>query len=84
MRKVIVMLAAGSVLSGCAALDFPALPIAPIGYHPVSYYDAHTLERDQANAWCHDNPGLAGKNPSCDSADISGIHAFNHKMGFVK
>lgn len=76
-------LAAGLLLAlaGCD-LQIPVLPVAPNTYHPVAYYDMNPVARDQANAWCHDNPGLATKIPSCDSADISGIHAFNHSMGW--
>jgi hypothetical protein len=56
--------------------------IAPTTYHDVRYYDAHPIERSQTNAWCGNNPGMAVKVPSCDSADTSGIHAWHRKMGW--
>lgn len=81
MRKLIIGLALG--LSGC---NLPTLPnfggVAPTAYHDVRYYDMHPTERDQANAWCANNPGLATKLPSCDSADTSDVHAWHHKMGW--
>jgi hypothetical protein len=91
MRKAMVILAAGMpcVLAGCdlPGLDQPVLAVAPTTYHTVAYYDTHPLERDQAKAWCDNNPaaytgGLATKYPSCNSASISAIHAFDHKMGW--
>ena len=82
MRKVMAI----GVLCCLAGCDLPVLsevvPVKPTTYHDVAYYDLNPLARDQANAWCHDNPGLATKVPSCDSADISGIHAWNHQMGW--
>lgn len=89
MRKVIVTLAVGlaGILAGC---DLPpldkqsVLAVTPTSYHTVSYYDSHPMERDQTNAWCGDNPGLAVKIPTCGNADQSGINAFNRKMGFLK
>jgi hypothetical protein len=84
MNRVIAISAALGVLAGCTLppLDQNVVAVAPTTYHSVSYYDANPLARAQANAWCHDNPGLATKVPSCDSADESGIHAWNHQMGW--
>lgn len=70
-------------MAGC---DLPPLPdfgaAAPTAYHDVAYYDAHPVERSRTNAWCGNNPGLAAKVPSCDSADTSDIHDWHHKMGW--
>lgn len=70
-------------MSGCT---LPTLPdfgsLAPTKYHDVSYYDTHPIERSQTNSWCGNNPGLAVRMPSCDSADTSGIHAWHRKMGW--
>jgi hypothetical protein len=72
-------------LAGCD-LPMPSqvVAVAPTTYHDVSYYDAHPVERDQTNAWCRNNPGLAKNVPSCDSADTSDIHAWNRQMGWAK
>ena len=82
MKKMIALLGLCS-LSSC---DLPPLPsfgmAAPTAYHDVRYYDAHPVERSQTNAWCGNNPGLAAKTPSCDSADTSDIHAWHRKMGW--
>lgn len=67
---------------GLAGCDLPPLAVKPTAYHDVSYYNANPIERDRTNAWCGNNPGLAVKIPSCDSADTSGIHAWHRKMGF--
>jgi hypothetical protein len=83
-----IVLAAVSLcaLAGCdmLPLDLPTLAVKPAVYHTVSYYDSHALERDQTNAWCGDNPGLASKIPTCDNADQAKINAFNRKMGWLK
>jgi hypothetical protein len=71
-------------LAGCDLPVLPTLAVAPTSYHDVHYYDARPLERNRANAWCGNNPGLAAKVPSCDSADTSDIRAWNRKMGFLK
>jgi len=63
-------------LAGCDLPPLPVTPKAPTAYHTVSYYDLNTLERDQTKAWCDDNPGLATKVASCDSADTSSEHAW--------
>jgi len=84
MRKI--FLAAG-MLCALAGCDLPVpgqtvMPVAPTAYHDVAYYDANTLERSETVAWCRNNPGLAAKVPSCDSADTSDRHAWNHQMGY--
>jgi len=83
MRRIIVAAVVIAPLSGC---DLPPLPsfgmAAPTGYHDVRYYDANPIERSRTNAWCGNNPGLAAKVPSCDSADTSDIHAWHRKMGW--
>jgi hypothetical protein len=84
MRKVISISSAGLLcfLAGC---DLPVTsphPLLPTAYHGVAYYDTHPFERGQTNSWCRDNPGLATKIPSCDSADTSDIHAWHRKMGW--
>lgn len=73
-------------LAGCdiPTLNLPVLATKPTVYHTVSYYNAHPVERDQTNAWCGDNPGLAINIPTCGNADQAGILAFNRKMGFTK
>jgi hypothetical protein len=83
MRKIIMSMFTTCMLSGFQLpnLETPTLAVRPTAYHTVSFYDVHGMERDQANAWCHDDPGLAEKVPSCANADISGIHAWNRKMG---
>lgn len=83
MRKVVAM-ASVLLLAGCdlPAFDLPVVARKPVTYHTVSYYDSHPMERDQTNAWCGDNPGLASGTPTCGNADQSGINAFNHKMGW--
>lgn len=77
-------LLAATVLSTLAGCDMPPNIMAakPTAYHDVGYYDAHPLERAQTDAWCGDNPGLAAKIPSCDSADTSKIHAWHRQMGW--
>lgn len=87
MRKTVIVMA--GLLSGCGlpAPPLPVLAMAPTTYRTVSYYDTHLLERDQAKAWCDDNPaayagGLAAKYPSCNSASQSSTHSFQHKMGW--
>ena len=85
MRKLISILATGTLfaLAGCDLPPPPAaLAVAPTTYHDVAYYDAHPLQRSQTNSWCLNNPGLAAKIPSCDSADTSGIKAWHHEMGW--
>lgn len=87
MRKVMMLaVALPSLLAGCdlPQLNLPVLAVAPNAYHTVSYYDAHPMERDQTNAWCNDNAGMATKIPTCGNADQAGINAFNRKMGFLK
>jgi hypothetical protein len=86
MRKVLASAGMLCALTGC---DLPPIPqsvtaVKPSVYHDIAYYDANPLARDQANAWCHDNQGLAAKVPSCDNADISGIHALDRQMGWLK
>jgi hypothetical protein len=85
MRKLF-MLTGTLALAGCELPPLPAQPkvaaVQPHGYHDVAYYDAHPMEREQTNSWCGDNPGLAAKIPSCDSADTSGLHAWHRKMGW--
>jgi hypothetical protein len=83
MRNVVFAAISLCALAGCdmVPIDPPVMAVAPTTYHDVAYYDANPLARNQANAWCHDNPGLAAKVPSCESADESSIHAWNSKMG---
>ncbi len=71
-------------LAGCdlPLVDQHIMAVAPTAYHTVAYYDSHPLERRQADAWCTNNPGLATKIPSCDSADVSSINAWHHEMGW--
>jgi hypothetical protein len=78
------IIAALSPLAGCTLppLDLPPLAQKPTSYHSVAWYDLHPMERAAAKAWCGNNPGLAGKVPSCDSADVSGIHAWHRQMGW--
>jgi hypothetical protein len=85
MRRIIAV-AAVTLLAGCdlPPLDLPVLAVKPTVYHTISYYDAHPMERDQTNAWCHDNAGLATRIPTCSNADEAGIRAINRKMGFLK
>lgn len=71
-------------LSGCDLPVANIIAIKPSVYHDVLYYDSHPMERDQTNAWCGDNPGMAAKIPTCGNADQAGINAFNRKMGFLK
>lgn len=80
--KMIAAAAALGSLSGCDLPPLPTLSVAPTTYHDVPYYNMHPIERSQTNAWCGNNPGLAAKIPSCDSADTSDIHAWHHKMGW--
>jgi hypothetical protein len=74
------------VLCTLAGCDLPqiVLPQEPTKYHDVTYYDINPIERDRTNAWCGDNPGLATKIPSCDSADASGIKAWHRQMGWTR
>jgi len=79
------LIQAAGLLCALAGCDLPVTDVravAPTAYHDVAYYDAHPLERSQTKAWCGNNPGLATKIPSCDSADTSSIHAWHHKMGW--
>jgi hypothetical protein len=82
MRKI---LAAG-MLCALAGCDQPVpanvLAVAPTTYHDVAYYNANPLERSQTISWCRNNPGLAAKIPSCESADTSGRQAWHHQMGW--
>jgi hypothetical protein len=84
MPKIVL---ASGLLCALAGCDLPPLPtsppvaVAPTTYHDVAYYDIHTVERTQTRAWCSDNPGLASKSPSCDSANTSARHARYHAMG---
>lgn len=83
MRNIIAV-AGLCTMAGC---DMPTIPdgvlaVAPSAYHDVAYYDRHPFERKQTNSWCGNNPGLATKIPSCDSADTSGIHAWHRQMGW--
>lgn len=84
MNKVIAVSSAGLLccLSGCDLPVINPLAVRPTTYHDVSYYDTHSFERGQTNAWCRDNPGLATRIPNCDSADTSDIHAWHRKMGW--
>jgi hypothetical protein len=88
MYRIAIAAAALCSLAGCdlLPLDLPTLTLAvkPTTYHTVSYFDAHPVERDQTNAWCGNNPGLAVNIPTCDNADQAGINAFNRKMGWLK
>lgn len=83
MRKILVI-GVLCALTGCdiPVVDNSVLAIAPTTYHDVAYYDLHPIERRQTTAWCGNNPGLAAKIPSCDSADTSGIHAWHRQMGW--
>lgn len=81
MRKYLILGVLG--LSGCTLSTLPDFgSLKPIIYHDVRYYDMHPIERSQTNSWCGNNPGLAVRVPSCDSADTSGIHAWHRKMGW--
>lgn len=82
MRRIVFIAAALCALVGCELPPLPTLTVKPTVYHDVSYYDANPIERDRTNAWCGNNPGLAAKIPTCDSADTSGIHAWHRKMGW--
>jgi hypothetical protein len=86
MINRVAVLSITVLLAGCdlPAFDAPVLAVAPTTYHTVSYYNSHPLERDQTNAWCGNNPGLASSIPTCGNADQSAILAFNRKMGFTK
>lgn len=82
MRKLFMILPCCIGLAACDIPTLPSLAMKPVSYHTVSYYDANPAQRDAANNWCHDNAGLADKNPSCANADLAGIHDFNQRMGF--
>ena len=82
MRKIVIMAGVLCNLGGCDLPTTPVAAVAPTTYHSVSYYNAHPLERSQTKSWCSDNPGLAEKNPSCDSADTSARQAWHHQMGW--
>jgi hypothetical protein len=86
MINRVAVLSITVLLAGCdlPAFDLPTLAVKPTTYHTVAYYDTHALERDQANAWCGNNPGLATGVASCASADQAGANAFNRKMGWLK
>lgn len=88
MHKLVTAATVAGMLCTLAGCEPPiivpphVMAMAPSHYHDVAYYDTHPLERSQTNAWCSNNPGLAAKTPSCDSADTSGIHAWHRKMGW--
>jgi hypothetical protein len=54
--------------------------VKPGVYHDVPYYEANPFERQQAVAWCSNNPGLQDKNPSCDSAFTARRHAWHREL----
>jgi hypothetical protein len=79
--RILMMLTAIFVLTGCELPPLPAQPkaaaVQPHGYHDVAYYEANPIERQQTFQWCSDNPGLIAKTPSCDSAITAHRKAWN-------